>query len=200
MRHLGKSRRFKRKPAHRKAMFVNLATSLFVHERILTTVERAKELRRVAEKLITLGKRGDLAARRLAASRLKNESHRVGQRVVFQDVALKKLFDTIAPRFKDRPGGYTRIIRTGQRLGDNAAMALIELLPDEKAKATEAGKKDAKKTSVKGTGAGKATARRKAASATSKKAAAKGSGTAKTRSKTKSASKKGPAKEQKSDK
>jgi large subunit ribosomal protein L17 len=146
MRHQSKSRRFGRGTAHRKSTFCNLVTSLFLRERILTTVEKAKELRRVAEKLITLGKRGDLAARRLAARKLKAESHLVGNRMVWEETALKKLFLEIAPRYKSRPGGYTRIIRTGPRLGDNASMAFIELLSDEQQKSGVEGKKGAKKS------------------------------------------------------
>jgi large subunit ribosomal protein L17 len=147
MRHLRKSRRFGRSPSHRKAMFGNLVTSLFVHERILTTVDRARELRRVAEKLITLGKRGDIAARRLAAQRLKTTGHQVGNRMIQEEVALKKLFDTIGPRFKDRPGGYTRITKTRPRLGDNASMAFVELLSVESR--TEGAAKGAKKATGK---------------------------------------------------
>lgn len=146
MRHQSKSRRFGRDTAHRLAMFANLVTSLFVHERVLTTLARAKELRRVAEKIITLGKRGTLAARRLAAQRLMTQGEWVGKpkRLVQSDKALEKLFGTIAPRFKDRPGGYTRIVRTGFRHGDNAPMAFLELIPAETPK-TEGGKKPAGK-------------------------------------------------------
>jgi large subunit ribosomal protein L17 len=149
MRHQRNCRRFGRSPSHRKAMFDNLVTSLFIHERILTTVERAKELRRVAEKLITLGKRNDLHARRLAARRLRTTAERIegakGKAKVQKEVALTKLFESIAPRFKDRPGGYTRIIKTGNRQGDNAQMAFIELLPEEKKPARKGKKKTAKK-------------------------------------------------------
>ena len=150
MRHLRKSRRFGRSPSHRRAMFNNMVTSLFLHERILTTLDKAKELRRLAEKLVTLGKRGDLAARRLAAMRLQTQGRREGKRTISEETALRRLFETIAPRFADRPGGYTRIIRTGRRLGDNAPMAFIELLPEErkaapKDKKDKKGKKPAKK-------------------------------------------------------
>jgi len=144
MRHQSKSRRFKRHTSHRLSMFANMATSLFVHERIFTTLEKAKELRRVAERLITLGKRGSIAARRIAASRLRPESKLEGKSRVYTEAALKKLFETIAPRFKDRPGGYTRIVKIGHRQGDNAKMAFIELIPAETPK-TEGKKAPAKK-------------------------------------------------------
>jgi large subunit ribosomal protein L17 len=129
-------------------MFNNMVTSLFLHERILTTLDKAKELRRLAEKLVTLGKRGDLAARRLAARRLQTQGRKEGKKTISEENALKRLFETIAPRFADRPGGYTRIIRTGRRLGDNAPMAFIELLPEERKAASKdkKGKKPAKKT------------------------------------------------------
>jgi large subunit ribosomal protein L17 len=132
-------------------MFNNMVTSLFLHERLLTTLEKAKELRRLAEKLITIGKRGDLAARRLAAKRLQTTGRKEGKQFFHEEQALRKLFDTIAPRFADRPGGYTRIIRTGRRLGDNAAMAFIELLPEERKAPTKGkkGKKGAKKPAKK---------------------------------------------------
>ncbi len=149
MRHQKKSRRFGRSPHHRRAMFNNMVTSLFLHERILTTLERAKELRRVAERLVTLGKRGDLAARRLAARRLQTQGRKEGRRRISEETALRRLFDTIAPRFADRPGGYTRIIRTGRRPGDNAPMAFIELLPEER-KTAPKGKKGKKGPAKKG--------------------------------------------------
>lgn len=178
MRHLRKSRRFGRSPSHRKAMFGNLVTSLFVHERILTTVDRARELRRVAEKLITLGKRGDITARRLAAQRLRTTGHQIGNHMVQEETALKKLFNSIGPRFKDRPGGYTRITKTQPRLGDNAAMAFIELLPDEsKAEAASKGAKKptakaaAKKPAAGKRSSGKATAKSKAKAASPKESA-----------------------------
>jgi len=156
MRHQRNSRRFGRNTPHRRAMFDNMVTSLFLHERILTTLDRAKELRRVAERLITLGKRGDLHARRLAARRLQTTGQKVEKVKVNKEEALRRLFEEIAPRFQDRPGGYTRIIRTGHRLGDNAKMAFIELLPEEK-KATRKGgkKKTAKKAAKKADGSAK---------------------------------------------
>jgi len=133
-------------------MFRNMVTSLFIHERIFTTVEKAKELRRIAEKLITLGKRGDLTARRLAARRLQVTGRREGQVLVHEHQALNKLFSALATRYQSRAGGYTRIIKTGRRQGDGASMAFIELLPEEskpsprkKAGAGKGGKSTAKK-------------------------------------------------------
>lgn len=116
MRHINGYRKLGRVSSHRRAMFRNMATSLFLHERIETTVPKAKELRSIVEKMITLGKHGDLHSRRLAASYL------------FDDEAVKKVFSEIAPRFKDRAGGYTRILRTGPRFGDGADMAFLELV------------------------------------------------------------------------
>lgn len=116
MRHRKVGRKLNRTPAHRKSMFANMATSLFEHERIQTTTPKAKELRIVAERLITLAKRGDLHARRLAAKTVRN------------DDVLRKLFSDLAERFKDRPGGYTRIVKIGNRRGDNAPICFIELV------------------------------------------------------------------------
>jgi ribosomal protein L17 len=163
-------------------MFGNLVTSLFVHERILTTVDRARELRRVAEKLITLGKRGDIAARRLAAQRLKTTGHQIGNRIMQEEVALKKLFDTIGPRFKDRPGGYTRIIKTRPRLGDNASMAFVELLSVEgKTEGAKGVKKTTGKASAKKPAAGKKTGNQAAAKSKVKATGAKEAAKAKTK-------------------
>ena len=116
MRHLNGYRKLGRKSAHRRAMLRNMATSLVLHERIDTTVQKAKEVRSVVEKMITLGKRGDLHARRMAAGYL------------FDDEAVKKLFDGLAGRFKDRSGGYTRILKRGVRVGDSAELATLELV------------------------------------------------------------------------
>jgi large subunit ribosomal protein L17 len=123
MRHLKQGRKLGRTSAHRKALLRNLATALLEHERIITTEPKAKELRRVADKLVTLGKRGNLHARRQALQ------------VVQSNVVVRKLFDEIAPRFAERQGGYTRILRLGYRPGDAAAMAVIELVgnPTEEA-------------------------------------------------------------------
>lgn len=116
MRHNKSGFKLGRKPAHRKAMVRNLATSLVEHGRIETTVNRAKALRMFVEPLITLGKKGDLAARRIAMQKLPNKA------------VVHKLFDEIAPKFSERPGGYTRIIKTGYRQGDMAQMAIIEFV------------------------------------------------------------------------
>ena len=143
MRHLRKSRRFGRPTSHRIAMFRNMVTSLFLHERIFTTLCKAKELRRVAEKLVTLGKRGDLAARRFAARTLQTTGKTEGKKIIHDEEALKKLFSDLGPRYASRPGGYTRIVRAGQRVGDCAPMAYIEMMPAEK-KAQASGKRDKK--------------------------------------------------------
>jgi large subunit ribosomal protein L17 len=116
MRHLKQGRKLGRTTAHRKALLRNLATALMEHERIITTEAKAKELRRVADKLVTLGKRGDLHARRQAL------------RVIRSNAVVRKLFDEVAPRFSERHGGYTRVLRLGYRPGDAAAMAVIELV------------------------------------------------------------------------
>ena len=116
MRHAKGYRRLNRTHEHRKALFANMAGSLIEHEQIVTTVPKAKELRRIAEKLITLGKKGDLHSRRLAASRLK------------QDAYVEKLFEVLGPRYKDRNGGYVRILKAGFRYGDMAPMAIIEFV------------------------------------------------------------------------
>lgn len=123
MRHKKAGRRFSRDSAHRQAMFSNMAASLIEHEQIVTTLAKAKDLRRVVDKYITLAKRGDLNSRRLAAGRLRNEQ------------MVKKLFDTLGPRYKDRNGGYTRVLKAGFRYGDQAPRAVIEFVDrDESAK------------------------------------------------------------------
>lgn len=116
MRHGKAGRKLNRTSSHRTAMFANMAASLIEHEQIVTTLPKAKELRPVVEKLVTLAKRGDLASRRLAAARLRNEE------------MAKKLFETIGPRYQERSGGYTRVLKAGFRYGDNAPMAVIELV------------------------------------------------------------------------
>ncbi len=116
MRHRNKGRTLSRTASHKKATLRNMATSLFRHERIETTTAKAKELRPFAERLITLAKRGDLHARRLAG------------RLIADRQVLGKLFDDIGPRFTERPGGYTRILKLGNRRGDAAEMAPIELV------------------------------------------------------------------------
>jgi len=116
MRHARGYRRLNRTHEHRKALFANMAGSLIEHEQIKTTLPKAKELKRVVEKLITLAKRGDLHARRQAASRLKQDGH------------VAKLFDVLGPRYKERNGGCVRVLKAGFRYGDMAPMAIIELV------------------------------------------------------------------------
>lgn len=118
MRHNKSGRTLGRKPDHRQHMMRNMVTSFLQNEKITTTVTRAKELRKLAEKMITLGKRGDLHSRRQAL------------RVIRDPQVVARLFEMIAPRFADRPGGYTRILRLENRLGDNAPMAIIELVEE----------------------------------------------------------------------
>ncbi len=116
MYHGRAKRRFNRTAEHRKAMFANMSQALIKHEQIVTTLPKAKDLRPVVEKLVTLGKRGDLHARRQAIAQIK-------------DVALvRKLFDVLGPRYKTRPGGYLRVLKAGFRFGDNAPMAVIEFV------------------------------------------------------------------------
>ena len=116
MRHRKKGRQLSRTRSHRRATLRNLATSLFRHERIETTTAKAKELRPYAERLITLARRGDVHSRRLAATKIQDRE------------VLGKLFDDIAPRYMERPGGYTRVLKLGNRKGDAAEMSLIELV------------------------------------------------------------------------
>ncbi len=116
MRHSKGYRRLNRTHEHRKALFANMAGSLIEHEQIKTTLPKAKELRPIVEKLITLAKRGDLHARRLAASQLKEDQY------------VTKLFDVLGPRYNERAGGYTRVLRAGFRYGDMAPMAIIEFV------------------------------------------------------------------------
>jgi len=129
MRHGKIHNRLGRTASHRDAMLRNMVTSLFEHERIVTTVPKAKELRRVAERLVTLGKRGDLHARRQALGYVRNEG------------VVAKLFSELAQLFAQRQGGYTRIIRTGPRHGDAASMAIIELVGHDSQEAKKAGEK-----------------------------------------------------------
>src|ERR1700734_4046537 len=128
MRHAKTHRKFNRRSDHRKAMLANLANALIKHEQITTTLPKAKDLRPVVEKLVTLGKRGDLHARRQAIAQIK-------------DVDLvRKLFDVLGPRYKTRHGGYTRVLKAGFRQGDNAALAVIEFVDrDEDAKGKDSG-------------------------------------------------------------
>ena len=134
MRHAKTHRKFNRRSDHRKAMLANLAASLIKHEQILTTLPKAKELRPVVEKLVTLAKKRGLSARRQAIAEIR-------------DIAqVKKLFDVIGPRYKERNGGYTRIMKAGFRYGDNAAVAVIEFVDrDEAAKGLDSGPVQEKK-------------------------------------------------------
>ncbi len=116
MRHRNSGRQLNRNSSHRKAMFKNMAVSLFDHEVIKTTLPKAKELRRVAEPLITLAKQDNVANRRIAFSRIRD------------NVAVAKLFTDLGPRYKERPGGYLRILKCGYRTGDKAPMAYVELV------------------------------------------------------------------------
>ncbi len=116
MRHRKQGRKLNRTHSHRKAMFANMAASLLLHEQIVTTLPKAKEMRAIADKLITLGKRGDLHARRQAISQIRDVK------------VVGKLFSELAERYKDRKGGYTRVLKAGFRYGDNAPLAVIELV------------------------------------------------------------------------
>ncbi len=128
MRHGKAGRKLGVTSTHRKAMFANMAVALIKHEQIITTLPKAKELRGFVERLITLGKKGQLAHRRMAHARLRD------------DAMLKKLFEVLGPRYQDRPGGYTRVLKAGFRYGDNAPMAVIELVNrDETAKGQDSG-------------------------------------------------------------
>jgi large subunit ribosomal protein L17 len=128
VRHGKVHRKLNRKPEHRRAMFANMAAALIKHEQIVTTLPKAKDLRPVVEKLVTLGKRGDLHARRQAVAKIR-------------DLAMvKKLFDVLGPRYKDRNGGYTRVLKAGFRHGDSAPVAVIEFVErDEAAKGLDSG-------------------------------------------------------------
>jgi large subunit ribosomal protein L17 len=128
MRHGKVHRKLNKKPAHRKAMFANMCASLIKHEQIVTTLPKAKELRPIVEKLVTLAKKGGLAARRQAISEIR-------------DVAqVKKLFEVLAPRYKERNGGYTRVLKAGFRYGDSAPNAVIEFVDrDVEAKGKDSG-------------------------------------------------------------
>ena len=128
MYHGRAKRRFNRTAEHRKAMFANMSQALIKHEQIVTTLPKAKDLRPVVEKLVTLGKRGDLHARRQAIAQIKDV------------VLVKKLFDVLGPRYKARNGGYTRVLKAGFRYGDNASMAVIEFVDrDPEAKGKDSG-------------------------------------------------------------
>ncbi|MGZ8417085.1 MAG: 50S ribosomal protein L17 [Methyloceanibacter sp.] len=128
MRHRNAFRKLNRTATHRSALFASLATALIKHEQIVTTLPKAKDLRRVADRLITLAKKGDLHARRLAYARIRDEA------------MVAKLFNTLGPRYAERPGGYTRVMKAGFRYGDSAPMAVIELVDrDVDAKGLDSG-------------------------------------------------------------
>jgi large subunit ribosomal protein L17 len=128
MRHRNSGRKLNRTAEHRKALFANMAAALIKHEQIVTTLPKAKDLRSVVERLITLAKRGDLHSRRIAVARLRDEA------------MVSKLFETLGPRYKDREGGYTRVLKAGFRYGDSAPVAVIELVDrDEDAKGQDSG-------------------------------------------------------------
>ena len=134
MRHGRVHRKLNRTAEHRRAMFANMCASLIKHEQIVTTLPKAKELRPIVEKLVTLGKKGGLALRRQAIAELRDV-----------DMA-KKLFDVLAPRYKERNGGYTRVLKAGFRYGDSAPVAVIEFVDrDEAAKGLDSGPKQEKK-------------------------------------------------------
>ena len=128
MRHGNAHRKLNRTAEHRRAMFANMCAALIKHEQIVTTLPKAKDLRPIVEKLVTLGKRGDLHARRQAISQIRDVE------------MVKKLFDVLGPRYKERNGGYCRILKAGFRYGDNAAVAVIEFVDrDEAAKGLDSG-------------------------------------------------------------
>ena len=128
MRHGKSGRKLNRTASHRKAMFANMAAALIKHEQIVTTLPKAKEMRPIIDKLITLGKRGDLHARRQAIARIRDKEQ------------VKKLFDVLGERYKDRNGGYSRVLKAGFRYGDSAPMAVIELVDrDESEKGKDSG-------------------------------------------------------------
>jgi len=137
MRHLKEGRKLGRTASHRKALLRNMVSSLLEFEKIETTDAKAKELRKVADKMITWGKRGDLHARRLSL------------RVISSKKIVQKLFDDIGPRFKERKGGYTRITKVGRRKGDNAPLSIIELITQDEKKPAPGGTKEPKKKSTK---------------------------------------------------
>jgi large subunit ribosomal protein L17 len=142
MRHGKVHRKLNKKPAHRKAMFANMCASLIKHEQIVTTLPKAKELRPIVEKLITLAKKGGLAARRQAIAEIRDAKQ------------VKKLFEVLGPRYKERNGGYTRVLKAGFRYGDNAPNAVIEFVDrDEAAKGLDSGPVQEKKPAEEATAA-----------------------------------------------
>jgi large subunit ribosomal protein L17 len=128
MRHRRAGRKLNRTASHRRALFSNMAAALIKHEQVVTTLPKAKELRRVVDRLVTLAKRGNLHSRRLAVARVRDEA------------MVKKLFDILGPRYKERSGGYTRVLKAGYRHGDSAPMAVIELVDrDPEARGQDSG-------------------------------------------------------------
>lgn len=161
MRHQNIGRALSRTASHREAMLRNMTVSLFRHEQIVTTVPKAKELRRVAEPLITLGKHASLANRRLAYARLRDRT------------MVGKLFADLGPRFKSRPGGYLRILKYGYRAGDAAPMALVQLVEQASAARAEQPSETAAKETKEAKAAEKKTGKKKATAKTKKAAPAK---------------------------
>jgi large subunit ribosomal protein L17 len=142
MRHGKVHRKLNRKSEHRRSMFANMAAALIKHEQIVTTLPKAKDLRPIVEKLVTLGKRGDLHARRQAVSELRDQA------------MVKKLFEVLGPRYKERNGGYTRVLKAGYRYGDSAPVAVIEFVDrDVDAKGLDSGPVAEKKTEEEATAA-----------------------------------------------
>lgn len=128
MRHRRAGRKLNRTASHRRALFSNMAAALIKHEQVVTTLPKAKELKRVLDRLVTLAKRGNLHSRRLAVARVRDEA------------MVKKLFDILGPRYKERSGGYTRVLKAGYRHGDSAPMAVIELVDrDPEARGQDSG-------------------------------------------------------------
>jgi large subunit ribosomal protein L17 len=152
MRHLKAGRKFNRSSSHRMALLRNLVTSLLLHERIQTTDPKAKELRRWADRMIGLGKQGTLHARRQALAVIQDES------------VVHKLFDSLAARFKNRPGGYSRVIKIGWRMGDRAPVSIIELIPAEAKSEAPSGQKQSRRSRKKAGSEKAADAKKEAAS------------------------------------
>jgi len=153
MRHLRAGRKFNRSASHRAALLRNLVTSLLRHERIRTTDPKAKELRSWADRMIGLGKEGTLHARRQALAVIQDEA------------VVHKLFDTLAARFKDRPGGYSRVVKIGWRHGDAAPVSIVELLPAETKAEAPSGEKKSRRRSRKAAAGGKEAGGKKEAAA-----------------------------------
>ncbi len=182
MRHRLNTRKLGRTSSHRVAMYRNLVTSLLDHEKVETTHAKAQEVRRLADRMITLGKRGDLHARRQALA------------IVREKGVAAKLFDELAPRYADRAGGYTRVVRTRRRRGDAAELSIVALVEGDAAPAAKGDEAKARKTGAKAAGAKAATKKALAKKAGTKKAAAKKTTAKKAGAKKKAAAKAGEAK------